>query len=103
MRHPAGVGFDADQLQSRMVLEDAPEYEQADDVLAAADDRHERVELGTTRLEVIARAREDVERQRQFQLDGGLPERIIDRIVVVGDGRVPRHHHPPESERLDAL
>ncbi len=41
VRHPAGVGLDAHELELRMALEHAAEDEDADDVLAAADDRHE--------------------------------------------------------------
>src|SRR5262249_19222532 len=62
--HPAGVRLDADELEPGMALEHAAEDEEPDDVLAAADDRHERVELWPASLERVAAAGEDMERQR---------------------------------------
>ena len=53
VRHPARVGLDAHELELRVALEDATEDEEADDVLAAADDREERVELGPAGLEAV--------------------------------------------------
>ena len=44
VRYPAGVGFDAYDVQLRVALEHAAEHERAHDVLDAADDPEESVE-----------------------------------------------------------
>ena len=59
--------------------------------------------LGPRVLNVSLRAREDVERQRQLQIDGGLPERRRTSDRRSPRPRVPRHHHAAQAERLDAL
>src|ERR1700683_5424696 len=100
MRHPSGIGLDADYFQLGMTLENSAEDEGADDVLASADDRHEAVELRPARLEVVAAAGQDVKAQRHLEIYRGLIERRIDRAVVVLDGRVTRHHDALEPEVL---
>ena len=100
VRDPARVGLHAHELELRVPLEDAPQDEHADDVLAAPDDREEAVETGAPRLEAVSLARQDVEGQRQAEVDGRLVERRVDGIVVVCDGRIARHHHAAEPERL---
>ena len=105
MRRPAGIGLDADHPQPGMALEHAREDQHAHDVLAAADDAEEAVDLGPARLgqSVVAARRQDVERQRQLERDGGLPERIVGRVVVVLLAGIARHHHAAKAHRLDAL
>ncbi len=67
MRRPARVGLDADDLKVRMALEDAAENERTDDVLVTTDNRHERVDLGTTRRLRNALIRsQDVEAERHL-------------------------------------
>ena len=44
-----------------------------------------------------------MERQRQLERDGGLPERIVGRVVVVLLAGIARHHHAAKAHRLDAL
>ena len=41
--------------------------------------------------------------ERQAELDGRLPELVVDRRVVVLDRRLARHHHAAQAERLDLL
>jgi hypothetical protein len=41
-----------------------------------------------------------VERQRQAEVDGGLPKRIVARVVVVGLAGKARHHHAAQPEVL---
>src|SRR5215468_8981995 len=53
VRHPACVGLDAHQPEPRMALEHSAEYERPDDVLAAADDRHEGVDPGPPHPEAV--------------------------------------------------
>ena len=102
VRRPAGVGFHADHLQIRVALEDAAEDEQADDVLAAADDRLEAVEHGTARRPAARFAGQDVEADRKVHLDRRLPQGIEDRAVVVFLGRrLAGHHHALEPHVLD--
>jgi hypothetical protein len=87
-----------------MPLEHPAEHEGAQDVLAAADDAEERVELGTPRgpLEAVVPAGEDVEGQREPQVHRCLVERAVDGIVVVGHRGIARHHDASQSQRLDA-
>ena len=59
-------------LQLGVALEHAAEDERADDVLAAADDRQEAVDLRARGRAARRRAGEDVERQRQPEVDGRL-------------------------------
>jgi hypothetical protein len=47
------------------------------------------------------RRREDVERERQPDLDGGVPERIVDSVVVVVHAGHAGQHDAAEAERLD--
>jgi len=44
---------------------------------------------------------EDVEAEWQLELDGGLPELVVDRRVVVLHRGDPRHHHAPQTQVLD--
>src|SRR5438445_13050806 len=85
MWHPTRVRLDADQLELRMALEHAAEDEGSDNVLASADDREEVVEPRTARPEIVLVAGQDMEAQRQFQIDRGLIERIVNRTVIVSD------------------
>ena len=41
--------------------------------------------------------REDVERERQPELDRRLPERVVDRVVVVGLAGLTGHHHAAQT------
>ena len=107
MGSPARVGFDAHHPQIRVAVEDTPEDHRADDVLTAADDPHETVELRTAELRVgrlIVPTREDVEADGKPQVDRGAPERVPTRVVVVAlvvTARVPGHHDAPQPEPLD--
>jgi hypothetical protein len=101
--HPARVGLDAHQPEPRIALEHAAEDERADDVLAAADDRHERVDLRPPHPERVLLARENVEAQGQAEVHRRLPQRVVHGIVVVRDARVAGHHDSPEAEGLDPL
>src|ERR1700722_10853783 len=104
MRYPAGVGFDADYLEIRVALEHSTEDECSDNVLVAADDRHERVDLRSAR-----RARDaligsqNVEAERHLLFDRRLPEVVVNRTVVVFLDRKPWHHHAAETLRLDPI
>jgi hypothetical protein len=65
VRRPARIGFDADQFQFRVALEDAAENEGSDDVLVAPDDRQKGVDLRPPIVLQGALARgEDVEGKR---------------------------------------
>ena len=71
---------------SGMPLEHAAEDQRADDVLAAADDAEEAVHLRAAEADAaqaVVAAGQDVERQRQPELDGRAPERVPARVVVV--------------------
>src|SRR5439155_24353648 len=101
------VGLDADDLELWMALEHPAEDERAHHVLAAADNRHEAVQLRSARapeagaaLDRLLRS-QDVERQRQAELDRRIPEFGVDRAIVILDSRVAGHHHAPETHRLD--
>ena len=85
-----------------MALEDAAEHQHAHDVLAAANDGEERVHARPARRGAVARG-EDVERERQAELDRRFPELVVDRRVVVLDRRLAGHHHAAQAERLDRL
>src|SRR5271169_3761441 len=98
VRHPSGIGLDADYLQLGMTLENSAEDEGADDVLASADERHEAVELRPARLEVVATAGQDVKAQRHLEIDRGFIEGRVNRTVVVLEGRVAWHHDALEPE-----
>src|SRR5260370_12647171 len=98
VRHPSRIRVDAYYFQLRMSLEYSAEHERADDVLAAADDRKEAVELGPARLEVVAAAGQDVKTQRHLEINRGLVEGRIDRTVVIFECRVTRHHDTLKSE-----
>ena len=41
---------------------------------------------------------QDVERERQPELDRRLPERVVDRRVVVLDRGIAGHHHAAQAE-----
>ena len=87
VRCPTGVGLDAHHAQVGMALEHRAEDQRADDVLVAADDREERVELRAADRAGVRRvgaAREDVERRREPELDDRVPELVVHRVVVVG-------------------
>ena len=101
VRHPAGIGLDADHLEVRVALEDAAEDEHGHDVLAAPHDGQEAADLRAPGL--LALRSQDVEAQRQVELDGGLPERVVHRRVVVLHRRQARHHHPAQPQCLDGL
>src|SRR5262245_3798091 len=102
VRHPAGVRLHAHDLELREALEDAAEHEQAHDVLAAADDREEGVEARAARLALLAHG-QDVEREREAEVDGRLPERVVHRVVVVLVLRHPGHHHAAQPQLADPL
>ena len=62
--------------------------------------------FGTAELvaaEGVAAAGQDVERQRQADVERGLPEGVVDRVVVVGDLWDPGHHHPAQPQGGDGL
>ena len=105
MRRPACVGFDADDAQLGMPFEHAGIDQHAHDVLAAADDRQEAVNLRPARLDhgVVAARRQDVEAERQLQRNSRLPERVERGIVVVLLAGIARHHDAAKTHRLDAL
>ena len=105
VRRPARVGLDADHPEPGMPLEHAGEDQHAHDVLAAADDRQKSIELGPARPgeRIVAGGREDMERQRQFERDRRLPERIEGRVVIVLLAGIARHHHALETHCLDRL
>jgi hypothetical protein len=46
---------------------------------------------------------QDVEGERQAQIDRGLVERIVHRMVVIFVLRVAGHHHADEAHFLGAL
>ena len=78
MRHPAGISLDADDFQSRVALEDSAEDQRADYVLIAANDRQKGVDARPAHFGAVL-ARQDMKRQRQIELDGRFPNRVIDR------------------------
>jgi hypothetical protein len=80
-----------------MALEYAAEDQRAHDVLVAADDRQEAVDARPAGGRELSRGGEDVERQRQVELDGGFPDRVIDLGVVVFE----RRDCPASSRRAD--
>ena len=89
-----------------MTLEHRAEDQRADDVLVAADDREERVQLRTPHRAGVRRvgaAREDVERRREAELDDRVPELVVHRVVVVGDAGIAGQHHAAHPLRLDRL
>ena len=88
VRHPAGVGLDAHDRQVRVALEHAAEHEHRHDVLAAAHDATGTPFIFGPRV-LLGPHREDVERERQLELDRRLPELVVDR-----SSRSPR---PPGS------
>src|SRR5947208_7442268 len=102
VRNPAGVGFDAYNFEAGVTLEDAAEHERAHDVLAAAHHREEHVHARTARRCRVT-CGQDVERQRQPELDRRLPERVVHRGVVVLDRGIAGHHHAAEAQRCDRL
>src|SRR5580658_6632563 len=75
VRHPSGIGLDADYFQLGMTLENSAEDEGANDVLAAADDRHEAVELRPARLKVSSAAGQDVRAWPQLNIERRFIER----------------------------
>ena len=107
MRHPARIGFDADDLQLRLPLEDATEAQHPHDVLVAADQLHERVDSRPAALascrQVVGLAGQDVEADRQSEVGRALPKRVVALVVVVLDVRVPRQHDADEPEARDFL
>ena len=102
MRHPAGIGLDTHHSQGGMALEHTTENQRAHDVLIAADDRQEAVDARPAHGRTATRG-QDVEGQRQVELDRRLPDRVIDRRVVILKRRIARHHHAAQPERLDRL
>ncbi len=94
MRRPAGIGLDADDAQLGMALEHAGIDQHAHDVLAAADDRQEAVNLGPARLDhgVVAARRQDVEAERQLAARRPLP-----RTDRTPDRRSPSRRDCPAS------
>src|SRR5581483_399475 len=104
---PARVGLDAYDPELGEPLEDAAEDERPDHVLAAADDAEEAVHLRAAVAHTAQPlvAGQDVEREREPELDGGAPERVPTRVVVVAvvvARRDARHHDAPQPELLDA-
>ena len=87
-----------------MPLEHATQNEGAQDVLAPADDGEEPVELGTARepAQGVVPAGEDVEGQRQTQVDRRLVEGGVHGIVIVRHRRIAGQHDAAQPERLDA-
>src|SRR5438874_710823 len=100
VRHPPGVGLDADDAELRVALEDAAQHQRPHDVLAAADDGEKRVHARPAYRGAVAR-REDVEGERQPEVDRRLPEVVVRRRIVVLDARVAGHHHAAEPHRRD--
>ena len=98
MREPARVVLDHHDSQIGMSLEDAAEHHHHDDVLVASH-RHDLLDqLGPADRHAIAvLAGQDVEADREAELDGSLPDRRIARVVVVLEGRVATEHHALES------
>src|SRR5215470_12379220 len=84
-----------------MTLEHSPEYEGTNDVLAPADDRQEVVQTRSARTEVVVAAGENMEAQRQFEIDRGPVKIVVDGAVVIFDLRIARHHHALEPQLLD--
>src|SRR6266478_3500554 len=81
---PAGIRFDADNFQLGMALEDTAEDKGADNVLVAANNRHERVNLRTARWfgHTFARS-QNMEAKRHLHLNRRLPELVVNRAVVI--------------------
>src|SRR5947208_6784136 len=101
VRHPARVGLDTHHAELRVALEDAAQDEHPHDVLAAADDGQEGVHARPPG-QSIARG-ENVEGEREADLDRRLPERVVGGRVVVLDAGVSGHHHAAQSNPLDRL
>jgi hypothetical protein len=85
-----------------MAFEHAAEHQHAHDVLATAHDAQERVHLRPARA--IGARGEDVEAERQAEVDRRFPELVERGGVVVGLApRQAGHHHAAQAGRFDRL